>query len=77
MDKLRAILRDHGKLTGDAMTLPEDADLFGAGLTSFATIQVMLAVEDAFGVEIPDDRLNRKTFASLRALDEVIRGLQA
>ena len=77
MDKLRAILRDHGKLSADAITLPEDADLFGAGLTSFATIQVMLAIEDAFGVEIPDDKLNRKTFASLRALDETIRSLQA
>lgn len=77
MEKLREILRDHGKLSADALALPQDADLFGAGLTSFATIQVMLAIEDAFGVEIPDDKLNRKTFASLRALDEVIRGLQA
>ena len=54
-DKLREILRDHGKLAVDAMTLAPDADLFAAGLTSFATIQVMLAIEDAFGVEIPDD----------------------
>lgn len=77
MDKLRVILRDHGKLTGDAMTLPANADLFQAGLTSFATIQVMLAIEDAFGVEIPDEKLNRKTFASLQALDEVIRSLHA
>jgi acyl carrier protein len=77
MDKLREIFRDHGKLSVDAMTLPEDADLFGAGLTSFATIQVMLAIEDGFDVEIPDDRLNRKTFSSLRELDGVIRSLRA
>lgn len=77
MDKLREILRDHGKLSVDAMSLPEDADLFGAGLTSFATIQVMLAIEDGFDVEIPDDRLNRKTFSSLRELDGVIRSLRA
>ena len=77
MDKLRAILRDHGKLAVDATTLAEDADLFSAGLTSFATIQLMLAIEDAFDVEIPDEKLNRKTFTSLRALDEVIRSLQA
>lgn len=77
MDKLRAILRDHGKLAVDATTLPEDADLFSVGLTSFATIQLMLAIEDAFGVEIPDDRLNRKTFSSLRALNGVIESLAA
>lgn len=77
MDQLRAILRDNGKLSVDAMTLPEDADLFAAGLTSFATIQVMLAIEDAFGVEIPDESLNRKTFSSLRALDGVIAALRA
>jgi acyl carrier protein len=77
MDQLRAILRDNGKLSVDATTLPEDADLFAAGLTSFATIQVMLAIEDAFGVEIPDERLNRKTFSSLRALNDVIAALRA
>ncbi len=77
MDKLRAILRDHGKLSADVITLPEDADLFSAGLTSFATIQVMLAIEDAFGVEIPDERLNRKTFSSLRELNGVIQSLKA
>ena len=76
-DKLRGILRDHGKLAVDAMTLAEDADLFAAGLTSFATIQVMLAIEDAFGVEIPDEKLNRKTFSSLKALDDVIGALGA
>ena len=77
MDKLRAILRDNGKLAVDAITLPEDADLFAAGLTSFATIQVMLAIEDAFGVEILDESLNRKTFSSLRALNDVIQSLAA
>ena len=77
MDKLRAILRDHGKLSADALSLPEEADLFGAGLTSFATIQVMLTIEDAFGVEIPDESLNRKTFSSLRALNDVIQSLAA
>ena len=77
MDTLRAILRDHGKLSADAATLGADADLFSAGLTSFATIQVMLAIEDAFGVEIPDERLNRKTFSSLRELNSVIQSLKA
>lgn len=72
MDKLRAILRDHGKLKIDVAGLKDDDDLFAAGLTSFATVQLMLAIEDAFGVEIPDSKLNRKTFSSLRELSRVV-----
>jgi acyl carrier protein len=72
MDKLRAILRDHGKLAVDPSTLGEGDDLFAAGLTSFATVQLMLAIETAYDVEIPDSKLNRKTFSSLRELAAVI-----
>jgi acyl carrier protein len=75
LDKLRAILAAHGKLSVDASTLQPQDDLFAAGLTSFATVQLMLAIEDAFDVEIPDTKLNRKTFSSLAELSTVIEEL--
>ena len=32
-DKIRNILKDHGRLSKDAMTIADDADLYQAGLT--------------------------------------------
>ena len=46
-----------------------DDDLAGAGLTSLATVDLMLAIEDRFGVEFPERMLNRRTFATLGGPD--------
>jgi acyl carrier protein len=51
-------------------TLDDDADLYRVGLTSHASVNVMLALEDEFGVEVPDTMLRKATFqtiASMRA----------
>jgi acyl carrier protein len=76
-NKIRMILKTHGNLSADAVTLADNDDLYEAGLSSFATVQLMLALEDEFGVEIPEKLLNRRTFASISALADVIDGLSA
>jgi acyl carrier protein len=50
-DTIRQILKDHGKFTVDVATLSDDADLYEAGMTSHASVNVMLALEDAFDLE--------------------------
>ena len=35
----------------------------------------MLALEDAFGVEFPDEALKKSTFASVRNIEQVVEGL--
>ena len=71
-EKIRTILAKHASLSVDANTLTEDSDLFAAGLTSLTTVNLMLALEDAFDIEFPDNKLGRKTFESIRAISEVI-----
>jgi acyl carrier protein len=71
-DAIREILASHGKLPVDAASLAEDADLYAAGLSSFASVQLMLALEDRFDMEFPENRLNRKTFSSIAAIAEVV-----
>ena len=73
---LRQILSRHGRLAQAAASLPENADLFAAGLDSLAVVNVMLAIEDEFDIEIPDSYLNRTTFSSLRSLSAMIGTLQ-
>lgn len=74
-ETLRKILADHGKLAVDAARLKDGDDLYAAGLTSFATVQLMLAIEQEFDIEIPDRMLNRRTFASLSALQDCVTQL--
>jgi acyl carrier protein len=65
---VRTLLAQVGRLRSDPATLPAAADLHAAGLSSLATVDLMLAIEEHFGVEFPDRLLNRRTFGSIAAL---------
>ena len=43
--KVRQILKDHGRLSVDATGLGDEQDLYQAGMTSHASVNVMLALE--------------------------------
>ena len=73
---IRQILKDHARLSVDAETLDEDADLYQAGMTSHASVNVMLALEDAFDIEFPDSMLKRGVFESIAAIDEAVRTIK-
>lgn len=72
---IRQILTQHGRLTGDLSQLADDGDLYSAGLTSLATVGLMLALEDHFDVEFPESKLNRSTFRSINAIAATISEL--
>lgn len=63
-----------GKVEVDALDL--DGDLFDAGMTSHQTVQVMLAIEDEFDIEFPDDLLNRTTFTSIRSIVDALETIR-
>ena len=67
-DTIRTILGAEGKLYSDAATIGEDVDLFDEGLSSHASVNVMLALEDAYDFEFPDYLLRKETFSTIRAL---------
>jgi acyl carrier protein len=74
---IRAILAEQGHLLVDAETISPDADLFEHGLTSHATVGVMLALEDQFDVEFPDEMLVKGTFESVDAIARSLQSLGA
>lgn len=76
-DQIRCVLRDHARLALPIDTLGDDADLHEAGMTSQASVGVMLALEEAFGVEFPDRMLRRRTFESVAAIRGALRELGA
>lgn len=73
--EIREILEKHARLTAKVADITDESDLYGAGLNSLSTVNLMLALEDHFNVEFTDKMLGRKTFGSVRALSEAIESL--
>ncbi len=75
ISKVRGIISSHGRLSQSVENLKDDSDLYQAGLTSLATVGLMLALEDEFDVEFPDSALSRQTFSSIETIAETIEDL--
>ena len=65
---IRRIVQQHGRLASDIAGLADGANLYSAGLTSHASVNVMLALEDEFDIEFPERLLKRSTFESIANL---------
>jgi acyl carrier protein len=74
-EKVREIVALHGRLPGSIDQLKNDSDLYNAGLTSLATVGLMLALEEHFNIEFPDSMLGRKTFGSIDAIAGAVQEL--
>lgn len=70
--QIRAILKKTDYLQVNVDGLAEDADLYAAGLNSHATVNLMLSLEEAFDIELPDRLLRRRTFSSIRSIAEAL-----
>lgn len=66
--RIRAVLTEHARLPVDVAGLGDDDDLFAAGMTSHASVNVMLALEDDFDTEFPEAMLRKSTFSSVASL---------
>ncbi len=65
---IREVLELHGRLPVPVESLQDTDDLFDHGLTSHASVNVMLALEDAYDFEFPDELLVKSTFESIAAI---------
>lgn len=71
-NRIRAILAAHGRLGVEAANLAAGDDLYAAGMTSLASVNVMLALESEFDIEFPDTMLNRSAFSSVAAIEAAV-----
>ncbi|MFG2985982.1 phosphopantetheine-binding protein [Streptomyces sp. NPDC048258] len=62
---IREALVAHSDLGDAAREVERDADLYAIGLTSLHSVRVLLAVEDALDVEIPEQHVGRALFSSI------------
>jgi acyl carrier protein len=74
-DQIREIVAQYGRLPVAVEGLADDDDLYRAGLTSHASVNLMLALEDAFDLEFPERLLRRQTFESISAIRDAVEEL--
>ena len=76
-ETIRKILDEQGRLTTPTEKLQDNSDLYNAGLTSLATVSLMLALEEAFDIEFPDSMLSRRTFGSIESIEDAVNELKS
>jgi acyl carrier protein len=75
--RIRTVLAEHGRLPVSPDSLADGDDLYQAGMTSHASISVMLGLENEFDVEFPDHMLTREVFASVGSIAAALTELTA
>jgi len=74
--EIKRIVVSSAHLSVPAENLDTTSDLFALGLSSLATVDIMLAIENAFDLEFSDEYLSRKTFRSIGALTAAVAELK-
>lgn len=74
---IREIVSEYAQLPSDVTSVGDSDDLFELGMTSHATVNVMLALEEVFDIDFPEDLLTKETFESVTAMASVVTDLLA
>lgn len=75
ISRIRNLVSEFAGEGVDVAKLADDADLYRAGMTSHASVQLMLGLEEAFDVEFPEDLLTPDTFSSISAIAAALAGM--
>lgn len=77
IDRIRALLAQNPMIPIDFGAVSDSDNLYDAGLSSFASVQMMLAIEEEFDIEFPEEKLTRRTFSSLQNIAAAVSELTA
>lgn len=75
-ERIRQIVRDHAGLGTAFEKVDSSTDLYRAGMTSYASVVLMIALENEFDLEFPDAMLSRNVFESIDSIANAIESLQ-
>jgi acyl carrier protein len=73
-DRLKKLIVERLKLQVDQDSIDDDAPLFGEGLglDSIDALELVVGLEQEFGVQVPDEAVGREAFASINALADFV-----
>lgn len=75
-DGIREVLAQHARLPADGAGLEPDDDLYQSGMSSHAAVNVMIALEEAFDVEFPQEMLHKDTFRTMSSIKRAVERLE-
>ena len=73
--RFTALLTPFLKFAGDA-AITAESNLRDLGLDSMQSIELLFAIEDTYGIALPDEELNDTTFATAGSLWQAIAAQQ-
>ena len=76
-ERIRAVIGEYARLSADPGALAADDDLYAAGMTSHASVNLMLGLENEFDIEFPDRMLRRSVFESVASIRAALLELTA
>jgi acyl carrier protein len=76
LDLVKSIVAKNGELDRDINTVGLSDDLFSAGMSSRATVGVMLDIEETFDIAFPDEMISREVFESIEAISKAVETLK-
>jgi len=73
-DRVKKLIVERLKLQVDPASIDDAAPLFGEGLglDSIDALELVVGLEQEFGVQVPDEAVGREAFASVNALAEFV-----
>lgn len=75
-EKIREVVTALARLPVNVDSIGDQDDLFQAGMTSQASVDVMLGLEDTFDLEFPDSMLTRSVFESIASMRAAVAELK-
>lgn len=73
--RIREIVSENGGLKLPLDEIKDSTDLYRAGMTSYSSVLLMIALENEFNLEFPDGMLTRDVFESVDAIAHAIESL--
>jgi acyl carrier protein len=72
-DRIRKIVKDRAGL--QVSDIGDSTDLYRAGMTSYASVVLMLALENEFELEFPEGMLGRDVFQNIDTIADAVESV--
>jgi acyl carrier protein len=72
--RVKELLVERLQVATDVHSIGDDATLTDLGLDSTAILSLVIGLEDAFGIEIPDRQISPENFSRVDAISHYVAG---
>lgn len=75
-NRIRRIVAEQAGLGVPVQEIGDSTDLYRAGMNSYSSVQLMISLENEFGMEFPDGMLSRSVFESIDSIADALESLK-